>query len=76
MVDTPMQAEIRRTPAHLFPKVALWEAAYQEGRLHASSKPAQAILWLASHFAHNCNGQLFDMDDAAFQQQMITDLEA
>jgi hypothetical protein len=31
---------------------------------------------LASHFAHNCNGQLFDMDDAAFQQRMITDLEA
>ncbi|HXV96817.1 MAG TPA: SDR family oxidoreductase [Anaerolineae bacterium] len=76
MVDTPMQAEIRRTPAHLFPKVALWEAAYQEGRLHASSKPAQTILWLASHFAHNCNGQLFDMDDAAFQQRVITDLEA
>jgi 3-oxoacyl-[acyl-carrier protein] reductase len=74
MVDTPMQAEIRRTPAHLFPKVALWEAAHQEGRLHASSKPAQAILWLASQFAQNCNGLLFDMDDAAFQQRVRADL--
>jgi 3-oxoacyl-[acyl-carrier protein] reductase len=74
MVDTPMQAEIRRSPAHLFPKVAEWEAAYLQGRLHPSIDPARAILWLASHFAQDCNGQIFNMDDPAFQQRLAADL--
>lgn len=73
-VDTSMQAEIRRTPAHLFPKVARWEAMYTEGRLYPPRMSAYAILWLASHFAQDCNGQLFDMDDAVFQQRVSTDL--
>jgi NAD(P)-dependent dehydrogenase (short-subunit alcohol dehydrogenase family) len=74
-VNTPMQAEIRRTPAHLFPKVARWEAMYTEGRLHLPMTPAYAILWLASHFAQDCNGQLFDMDDVVFQQRLSSDLD-
>ena len=74
MVDTPMQAEIRRTPAHLFPKVATWEAIYNQGKLRSPAEPAQAILWLASYFSQNCNGQLFDMDDAAFRQRLASDL--
>jgi len=74
MVDTPMQAEIRRTPTHLFPRVATWEAIYNQGKLRSPAEPAQAILWLASYFAQNCNGQLFDMDDAAFRQRLASDL--
>ncbi len=73
-VDTPMQAEIRRTPVHLFPKVARWEALYTQGRLYPSRTPAYAMLWLVSHFAQDCNGQLFDMDDAMFQQRVSSDL--
>ncbi|MBI1876952.1 MAG: SDR family oxidoreductase [Chloroflexi bacterium] len=72
--DTSMQAEIRRTPAYLFPKVADWEAVYQQGKLRSPTEPAQAILWLASDFAQDCNGQLFDMNDPAFQQRLTSDL--
>lgn len=74
MVDTPMQAEIRRTPAHIFPKVSKWEQAYSEGRLHAPTEPAQAILWLASHFGRDCNGQLVELDAPGFRQRVTTDL--
>ncbi len=74
VVDTPMQAEIRRTPTHLLPKVAHWEAMHTQGRLRPPTTPAYALLWLASHFAQACNGQLFDMDDPVFQERIATDL--
>ncbi|NJN92930.1 MAG: SDR family oxidoreductase [Anaerolineales bacterium] len=74
MVDTPMQAEIRRTPAHIFPKASRWEQAYTEGRLHPPTEPAQAILWLASHFGRDCNGQLVELGDPVFRQRVTTDL--
>jgi NAD(P)-dependent dehydrogenase (short-subunit alcohol dehydrogenase family) len=74
VVDTPMQAEIRRTPAHLFPKVNHWEALHSQGRLRPPETPGYALLWLASHFAQDCNGQLFDMDDSAFQERIAVDL--
>jgi 3-oxoacyl-[acyl-carrier protein] reductase len=73
-VDTSMQAEIRRTPAHLFPGVADWETWHAQGQLRPPSEVAQAILWLSSHFAHDCNGQLFDFNDAAFRQRLTEDL--
>ncbi len=74
MVNTPMQTEIRQTPARFFPKVADWQAAYDQGQLYSPTKPAQAILWLATPFAQQSNGQMFDMNDVAFQQQLDTDL--
>lgn len=73
-VDTPMQADIRRTPTHIFPKVGRWEAMYTEGRLRPPTEPAQAILWLASHFAQDCNGQLIDLGDEAFWRRVTADL--
>ncbi len=73
-VDTPMQADIRRTPAHFFPKVGRWEALYTEGRLRSPADPARAIVWLASHFAQDCNGQLFDVEDETFWQRVSADL--
>jgi NAD(P)-dependent dehydrogenase (short-subunit alcohol dehydrogenase family) len=73
-VDTPMQADIRRTPAHLFPQVTAWEALYQQGKLRSPLEPARAILWLSSHFAQDGNGQLFEVTDPAFQQRLAADL--
>lgn len=76
MVDTPMQAEIRRMPAHVFPKVAAWEAAHQQGKLRPPLEPARAIVWLASDFTQDCNGELFDINDSAWQQRVTSDLGA
>ncbi len=57
-----------------FPNFADWQAAYDQGQLYSPTKPAQAILWLATPFAQQSNGQMFDMNDVAFQQQLDTDL--
>jgi NAD(P)-dependent dehydrogenase (short-subunit alcohol dehydrogenase family) len=73
-VDTAMQADIRETPAHLFPNVSTWQAWYDRGQLRPASEPAQAIVWLASRFAAQTNGQLFDIDDEAFRQRIAADL--
>lgn len=74
LVDTPMQADIRRTPAHLFPKVDVWEKYREEGQLRSPNGPARAIVWLASRFAQDCNGQLFELDDPTFQERVEADL--
>jgi NAD(P)-dependent dehydrogenase (short-subunit alcohol dehydrogenase family) len=74
VVDTPMQSEIRQTPTHLFPRVADWQALRDEGRLRVPLDPAYAMLWLASHFAQDCNGQTFLIDDRGFQQRIKGDL--
>lgn len=74
IANTPMQAEIRQTPAHIFPRVAEWQAFYDRGQLRPPTEPAQALLWLASDFAKNSNGQLFKIDDPTFQKQIAADL--
>jgi len=74
-VDTQMQADIRETPADHFPNTDLFQSLHDQGRLRPPDKPAQAILWLASHFADETNGQLFDLNDASFQRRIGADLE-
>ena len=74
IVDTQMQADIRQTPAALLPKVAAFQAYQERGQLLPPDRAAEAILWLASHFAHDTNGQLFDLTNTAFQQQVQADL--
>jgi NAD(P)-dependent dehydrogenase (short-subunit alcohol dehydrogenase family) len=74
IVDTRMQAEIRETPAHLFPLVSTWQAWQDEGQLRPASEPAQAILWLASRFAGETNGRRFSIDDEAFRRRIAVDL--
>ena len=74
IVDTAMQAELRHAPQHLFPKAALWQSWYDEGKLRETSGPAQAMLWLASHFAQDVNGQNFSIDDEAFWNRVVADL--
>jgi NAD(P)-dependent dehydrogenase (short-subunit alcohol dehydrogenase family) len=74
IVDTAMQTGMRETPERLFPRVADWQARWDDGQLRASSEPAQGILWLSSHFAHNSNGQTFSIDDDAFRQRIAADL--
>lgn len=74
IVDTQMQTEIRETPAHIFPRVERWLNWHKEGQLRPSDEPAQAILWLCSHFAKGSNGRRFSMDDASFRQHIAQDL--
>jgi NAD(P)-dependent dehydrogenase (short-subunit alcohol dehydrogenase family) len=74
IVDTPMQTQIRQSPPQLLPEVARWQAYRTQGQLRSPDEPAQAILWLASTFAGECNGQLFELDDAGFRQRISTDL--
>lgn len=73
IVDTPMQAEVRHTPSRRFPKVDAWQKWYDEGQLRPPTEPAYATLWLASHFARDVSGQLFQMDDEAFRQRLASD---
>jgi 3-oxoacyl-[acyl-carrier protein] reductase len=73
-VDTQMQADIRQTPAQFFPKAGLFQSFYDKGQLRSPDEPAQAILWLASRFADEANGQLFDIEDKTFQQRIAADL--
>ena len=75
MVDTPMQAQVRQTPAHIFPHVAAWQAQYEQGQLRPPTEPALAILWLASKFAQDRNGQFFNLDDETFWRQIVSDLK-
>jgi NAD(P)-dependent dehydrogenase (short-subunit alcohol dehydrogenase family) len=74
IVDTNMQAMIRETPAHLFPRVERWRAWHSNGQLRPTDEPAQAIVWLASPYAADVNGQLFSIDDEGFRQRVASDL--
>lgn len=74
IVDTPMQTEMRQTPAHRFPKVNLWKEWHRKNQLRPINEPAQAIVWLASKFAERSNGRLFSIDDEAFREQIAADL--
>jgi NAD(P)-dependent dehydrogenase (short-subunit alcohol dehydrogenase family) len=74
IVDTTMQAVIRETPAHLFPRVDRWQAWHSNGQLRPAAEPAQAIVWLASHYAAEANGQLFSIDDESFRRRVSSDL--
>ncbi len=74
IVDTAMQTELRNTPVRHFPKVELWREWHNTGQLRPGTEPAQAILWLSSHFAKDSNGKLFNIDDDAFRRQLAQDL--
>lgn len=76
IVDTSMQAEIRETSAHLFPRVNLWQTWQDRGQLRPIEEPAQAILWLASHYAADIEGYLVDIDDLEFRRRVATDLNS
>ena len=74
IVDTAMQTELRNTPVQQFPKVGLWQEWYETGQLRPGTEPANAILWLSSHFAKESNGQLLSIDDDSFRRQLVQDL--
>ena len=73
-VDTQMQTDMRQAPARFFPKADLFQSFYDKGQLRSPDEPAQGVLWLASHFAADTNGQCFDIQDDVFRQQMMSDL--
>lgn len=74
IVDTSMQSSMRNTPEHVFPLASVWQSWHEQAQLRPAEEPAQAILWLASHFAEGVNGQTFSIDDETFRQQVATDL--
>ncbi|MCB0155025.1 MAG: SDR family oxidoreductase, partial [Anaerolineae bacterium] len=74
IVDTRMQADIRETPAHHFPKVERWQNWHERGQLRPPADPALAILWLASPFAADSEATTFSIDDSVFWQQFMEDL--
>lgn len=74
IVDTQMQADIRQTPKHIFPPVDRWLNWHQSGQLRPAAEPALGILWLASRFAQNANGQRFSINDEPFRQRLAADL--
>ena len=75
VVDTPMQAEMRQTPTHVFPQVATWQVWHEQGQLRPPTEPAAAILWLAASFGEGRNGQVFSLDDDRFRAQIAADLD-
>lgn len=74
VVDTQMQTQIRQSPVQLLPEVDRWQRYYDRGHLRPPDEPAQAILWLASHFSASGNGQTFELDDPGFRQRIAADL--
>lgn len=74
IVDTPMQTEMRQTPAQRFPRVGMWQKWHRENQLRPIDEPALAIVWLASSFAEQSNGQRFSIDDETFRAQIASDL--
>jgi NAD(P)-dependent dehydrogenase (short-subunit alcohol dehydrogenase family) len=73
-VDTGMQAEMRQTPAQFLPKTELFQSFFDKGQLRSPDEIAQAVLWLASRFSVDTNGQRFDIEDKAFRQRVTSDL--
>jgi NAD(P)-dependent dehydrogenase (short-subunit alcohol dehydrogenase family) len=73
-VDTQMQTDIRQAPANRFPKVQQFQSFHATGKLCPPEEPARAILWLASRFAAETNGQQFDVQDNTFRKQFVSDL--
>ncbi|MCB0214530.1 MAG: SDR family oxidoreductase, partial [Anaerolineae bacterium] len=74
IVNTAMQSNMRNTPERIFPLASVWQSWYDDAQLRPPGEPAQAILWLASPFAHSANGQLFSIDDDDFRQAVASDL--
>lgn len=74
VVDTSMQTDLRQTPSRRFPPVAKWQNYHERGQLRPPEEPAQAVVWLSSHFADSSNGQLFDLDETGFRQRIASDL--
>lgn len=74
IVDTPMQANMRNAPDHVFPLASVWQSWYDQAQLRPPEEPAQAIVWLASRFAQETNGQQFSIDDEAFRKRVAADL--
>jgi NAD(P)-dependent dehydrogenase (short-subunit alcohol dehydrogenase family) len=74
VVDTPMQADMRRTPTHVFPQVATWQNWHEQGQLRPPAEPAAAILWLAGPSGQGRNGHIFSLDDDRFRAQIAADL--
>jgi NAD(P)-dependent dehydrogenase (short-subunit alcohol dehydrogenase family) len=76
MVDTAMQEAIRSSLAErgMDPgDLALFRAAYREGRLRRPEDAARAVCWLAGPWSEPLTGAIMDLDDPAFQSRVARD---
>ena len=74
VVDTQMQAEIRRTDPERFPERPRFERYYQMGQLRPPEEVARFLLWLCSPFTDALTGQIVRIDDEAIRQRVAQDL--
>lgn len=74
LVDSDMQAEIRRATRTAFPRVEEFRAYQARGQLRPPEEPARLIVWLASRFGADQNGAILRLDDDEMRQRLARDL--
>jgi 3-oxoacyl-[acyl-carrier protein] reductase len=74
-VDTAMQEDIRSidtTGTRL--DTTHFHALYERGQLRPPAEIAELIYWLVGPWSRGCNGEIFTVQDAAWMQQVRSDL--
>jgi NAD(P)-dependent dehydrogenase (short-subunit alcohol dehydrogenase family) len=74
VVDTQMQAQIRRMDRERFSQVDKYRAYHQQGVLRPPEKPATLIWWLATPMAAEFHGQALSIDDVDVRRRLADDL--
>lgn len=77
-VDTEMQADIRSVDAEDTPNLAAvvdyFQQKYDSGELRSPIDVARAIYWLVGPWSRSVSGQVFDLDDDTWREQVTKDL--
>lgn len=73
VVDTAMQENIREIPASTFPLVEKYQRYQQQDQLRPAQEPAALILWLASHFAADLDGQIVSIREPEIRDRIAVD---
>jgi 3-oxoacyl-[acyl-carrier protein] reductase len=74
VVDTDMQARIRRSTVEEFPQVDRYTDFKKNKYLRSPDEPAQVILWLACGYASDLSGKMFRIDDDEIRNRVASDL--
>ncbi len=74
IVETAMQAEIRRLSPDQFPLVEKFRAYHTSGWLRPPQEPALLIRWLATPMAADWHGRILSIDDEAVRRRVARDL--
>ena len=73
--DTQMQADIRQTTSSQFKRGDYFRRLHDQGKLFQPDEAAQLLLWLASDYAKNENGNKLDLNNAAVRERIAQDLD-